>query len=184
MPVILDLFCQCKIYEYLNYSIDCTVLTVITETAFLFSLGMNLNYIFINSSLQFLMELMKVPRVESKLRVFSFKIQFRSQVNILLFSWIFTRKKMDLNLLTVWPWYFYVGFWPKKEPACCECCFRRGMIIPFYLNLFLQHSFSLSLIFSSLFLFSDQEFGQTKENYAYNTFFRKCFEPRNSQGYV
>lgn len=30
---------------------------------------------------QFLMELMKVPRVESKLRVFSFKIQFRSQVS-------------------------------------------------------------------------------------------------------
>ena len=30
--------------------------------------------------LQFFMELMKVPRVESKLRVFSFKIQFRSQV--------------------------------------------------------------------------------------------------------
>ncbi|RDX64477.1 Formin-like protein 6, partial [Mucuna pruriens] len=29
---------------------------------------------------QFLMELMKVPRVESKLRVFSFKIQFHSQV--------------------------------------------------------------------------------------------------------
>jgi hypothetical protein len=34
-------------------------------------------YIFV---LQFFMELMKVPRVESKLRVFSFKIQFRSQV--------------------------------------------------------------------------------------------------------
>ncbi|KAJ1268323.1 hypothetical protein BS78_07G126100 [Paspalum vaginatum] len=30
---------------------------------------------------QFFMELMKVPRVESKLRVFSFKIQFRSQVS-------------------------------------------------------------------------------------------------------
>ncbi|TKY54706.1 Formin protein 13 [Spatholobus suberectus] len=30
---------------------------------------------------QFLMELMKVPRVESKLRVFSFKIQFHSQVS-------------------------------------------------------------------------------------------------------
>lgn len=30
--------------------------------------------------LQFFMELMKLPRVESKLRVFSFKIQFRSQV--------------------------------------------------------------------------------------------------------
>jgi hypothetical protein len=34
-------------------------------------------YIFV---LQFFMELMKVPRVESKLRVFSFKIQFHSQV--------------------------------------------------------------------------------------------------------
>jgi len=30
---------------------------------------------------QFFLELMKVPRVESKLRVFSFKIQFRSQVS-------------------------------------------------------------------------------------------------------
>lgn len=29
---------------------------------------------------QFFLELMKVPRVESKLRVFSFKIQFGSQV--------------------------------------------------------------------------------------------------------
>lgn len=30
--------------------------------------------------LQFFLELMKVPRVESKLRIFSFKIQFHSQV--------------------------------------------------------------------------------------------------------
>ncbi|KHG17061.1 Formin-like protein 13 [Gossypium arboreum] len=35
---------------------------------------------------QFFLELMKVPRVESKLRVFSFKIQFRSQVSDLRHS--------------------------------------------------------------------------------------------------
>lgn len=38
--------------------------------------------------LQFFMELMKVPRVESKLRVFSFKITFSSQVKrfVLIFD--------------------------------------------------------------------------------------------------
>lgn len=37
-----------------------------------------LSYDFFN--FQFLLELMKVPRVESKLRVFLFKIQFNTQV--------------------------------------------------------------------------------------------------------
>lgn len=37
---------------------------------------------------QFFLELMKVPRVESKLRVFSFKIQFNTQVGYVYFLMI------------------------------------------------------------------------------------------------
>ena len=54
--------------------------------------------------LQFFLELMKVPRVESKLRVFSFKIQFRTQVNEHLFN-LFAFRCFPLwwfSLLHVW----------------------------------------------------------------------------------
>lgn len=45
---------------------------------------MTLEFNLLSGSLQFFLELMKVPRVESKLRVFSFKIQFHTQVNKVL----------------------------------------------------------------------------------------------------
>lgn len=104
-------------HGYLNFSIAYTVVsaTAIFNGGDCIStfFGMGLNYILINFSLQFFMELMKVPRVETKLRVFSFKIQFHSQVETFLFTSIFSRKigfKLISNLTLLIFLIFYVGF--------------------------------------------------------------------------
>ncbi|KAL4342294.1 hypothetical protein GQ457_08G004030 [Hibiscus cannabinus] len=105
---------------------------------------------------QFFLELMKVPRVESKLLVFSFKIQFRSQVSDL---------RRSLNIV---------------NSTAEEASYTSFACILFYGTAFVIQPLTSHYV---NFFLSGQKFCQIEENNADNSYVRKCFESGNCKGY-
>ncbi|KAK8620120.1 hypothetical protein V6N13_066605 [Hibiscus sabdariffa] len=104
---------------------------------------------------QFFLELMKVPRVESKLLVFSFKIQFRSQVSDL---------RRSLNIV---------------NSTAEEASYTSFACILFYGTAFVIQPLTSHYV---NFFLSGQKFCQIEENNADNSYVRKCFESGNCKG--
>lgn len=75
---------------------------------------------------QFFMELMKVPRIEAKLRVFGFKITFASQVEKLnslnVVAHVFRHIVIDVVF------WFFSGGRVKRLPQYNKRCYQRGIV--------------------------------------------------------
>lgn len=91
---------------------------------------------------QFFLELMKVPRVESKLRVFSFKIQFHSQVRWLSILSFFHMLLLLFLLLRQPLSYISFRFLTLEIIWMLSILhLKRWVIFSFYVLLCLQKSF-------------------------------------------
>lgn len=74
---------------------------------------------------------MKVPRVESKLRVFAFRITFTSQVCIFsdLIDLYFPLGCISFSLKLILIYIsFGLGQRPKRQPKYNKLCYYRGML--------------------------------------------------------
>lgn len=131
---------------------------------------------------QFLLELMQVPRVETKLRVFSFKIQFPSLVSgifIGFFPNIFgclVVTELTLLLFASQVSYLRTSL-NVVNSAAEEASYSPVLVLLLALaQLFCKSWCLISLV---LIFLSDKKLCEIEKNHADNPSIRKCFEPGN-----
>lgn len=129
---------------------------------------------------------MKVPRVESKLRVFSFKIQFRSQVRQSTLSYGFYIFTCLYNiffyhmLMHLLPFKILFQVAELSGNLNIVNSVAKEVCNPFWCLFF----FTIDYLITEIFCLSDQKFCQTEKDHADNFVSGKCIKSRNSQGWV
>lgn len=135
---------------------------------------------------QFFLELMKVPRVESKLRVFSFKIQFNTQVGyvyflMILLFWLTANFVWIVNLVLLCLFIFQVSDL-RKNLQIVNSASEEASVLWWYLASFFSCFLGVStenVMLAHAFSFPDQVFSEVEKGHANNIVFGQRIKPRN-----